>query len=259
MLVLATVYASMALIAAGSDVPAWLPDSLRNTKSFELIDTTRRTVALTRVDDGAHISITVVTTPLGEADHKINTQKLRPHTQYLPASGYHIAKQSIVENQAGMYLLIAVNDYEKVTFTMNGPRQSYRHEKGVARWSRPDDFTKDGPWVESMVRQCLNNYALRRVGKIGTTSVNGKSVQSFTMSMSGERYVDLEAWSSAKGVSISRNDKELRASLSLGGRSVVVTLGSSRAKVGSEWKPMPDVMVAFNGKIWVPVKFLESN
>lgn len=236
-----------------------MPDDLRNENKFEVLTSYKHGVALTRLSDSAHLSISVVTTQPGYADRAINVQSRIGPTQDLPASGYPIGKQSIVVNKKGMYLIIAVNDYEQVTFTMNGPRQTYRHEKGVARWSRPDDFTKDGPWVESMVRQCLNNYALRRVGKIGTTSVNGKSVQSFTMSMSGEKYVDLEAWSSAKGVSASRNDKELRASLSLGGKSVVVTLGSSRAKVGSEWRPMPDVMVAFNGKIWVPVKFLESS
>lgn len=180
-------------------------------------------------------------------------------TQDLPASGLHLGKQTLVVNKLGMYHVIALNDYEQAQFTMSGPKQYRRHSQGVARWSRPDDFTKNGPWVESMVRQCLNNYALRRAGEIGTISVNGKSVQSFTMSMSNAKYIDLEGWSSAKGISASRNDKELRASISLGSKNAVVTLGSSRAKIGSEWKHMPDVMVSFKGKIWVPLKFLESH
>jgi len=72
-----------------------------------------------------------------------------------PASGYPVGKQDYGFFDNGIAYFDAVNPYEAIQLTITAPFTS--QERGMAR--RPDDFTKDAAWVESIVRQAMNNYA----------------------------------------------------------------------------------------------------
>ncbi|MEX2244885.1 MAG: hypothetical protein WD716_13700 [Fimbriimonadaceae bacterium] len=176
-----------------------------------------------------------------------------PDVRETASSGLPFGHQVRILVRPGWVSYVVVGNFEQVTAEVFGA-----HVYSDGRRQPPSgDLSHLEPLVEALAREAMGKYAARRAGSITTRQIAGAAVQSFVAADTSAVMVDLAGWAQANNVSLNVNSEAHRASFSWQGKTYIAALATDQIKVGGEWRPMPDIVIMHQGKMWVPLSALD--
>lgn len=132
--------------------------------------------------------------------------------------------------------------------------------QGVGRpgqivWSGKDR-EGDAEALEGTVRSALARALGAELSQGRSTRVGGRNLAT-KRARSGETFVSLRDWTSARGYRLTTNTTRAVATLELGGRQVIVPLSANTVKVGAGWVSVPGYVREIENVWYVPLDSFE--
>jgi len=237
------------------DLPTWLPARLHSESEFEttFVDAKKTHASLLERATGRSVLLQVRTSSPTFASKPIVMSAVSRDVRETTSSGLPFGHQVRILVKPGSVSYMVVGNFEQVTVRFFGARV-YSNGR---RQPPSGDLSQLEPLVESLAREAMGKFASRRAGPVTDRQIAGAAVKSFVAADTSAVMVDLAGWAQANNVSLNVNSEAHRASFSWRGKTHIVALATDQIKVGGEWRPMTDIVVMHQDKMWVPLSALD--